>query len=273
MTPSGRERRLNLIGVTSVRFAGATSMAAGIAGRLSPDGRTLLVDLNPDLPEQATLLDVDGRVNVYHLAHRAQLAAVSAAELEDHVRWHEGLAVLPGIADPSQATLLRDHFLAGLLAAAADTFEWVVIDLGRARLDLSAAATSGLVLWVLTPSPLGLAAFDRRFGQMRTAGVSWLENLRMVINQMADDSLAGVADFLTAEHGVTVAGTVPYEPALWRGIELSHSLQAFSVEIREEARYVSWFGKEALRTRSAIEQIVERLKADMERRSRVGVEA
>ena len=273
MSSRVREPHSNLIGVTSVRFAGATSMAAGIARRLSADERALLVDLNPDLPEQAALLDVDSRVNVYHLAHRAQLAAVSAAELEDHVRWHEGLAVLPGIADPSQATLLRDRFVAGLLDAAAEAFEWVVVDLGRARPDLPPAATRGHLLWVLTPSPLGLAAFDRRFGQMSSAGVSWLADLRVVINQMADDSLAGVADFLTAEHGITVAGTVPYEPGFWRGIELSHSLEAFSVEIREEARYVSWFGKEARRTRSAIEQIVERLKADIEQRSRVGAEA
>lgn len=57
MSPLGRKPRSNLIGVTSVRFAGATSIAAGIASCLSPDGRTLLVDLNPDLPEQATLLD------------------------------------------------------------------------------------------------------------------------------------------------------------------------------------------------------------------------
>lgn len=264
---------MRVIGVTSAHAAGATSQAAGLAGLIAGPDRALLVDLNPDLAQLAALLDLDDSANVYHLAHRARLEPVSGAMLKEHVRWHEGLAVLPGATDPSQAQLIRDHFVSGLLDAAADAYSWIVIDLGRVRPDLHPAAARRVLLWIVTPSPLGLAAFDRRFQQLRAAEVSWLRRVQVVVNQAADDSLLGVAEFLEREYGVAVAGTVPYEPGFWRGVELSHSLQAFSAEIRDEGRYVSLFGRPALRTRRALEVVVGRLEASLVEQERVGAEA
>lgn len=265
---------MRVVGVVSAHAAGATSIAAGLAGVLARDGRVLLVDLNPELAQVAALLDLDDRTNVYHLAHGARLEPVSAAMLEDHIRWHEGLAVLPGVADPDQARQVRDHFVNGLLDAAASArFPWVVIDLGRVRPELPRGATGGAVLWVVTPSPLGLAAFDRRFQQMRAAEAPWLNRVETVVNQEAEDSLAGVAQFIGREYGVPVLGTVPYEPAFWRGVELAHTLQAFIAEIRDEGRFVSWFGQPALRTRRALEAVASGLESSAEDRERVGAEA
>jgi cellulose biosynthesis protein BcsQ len=264
---------VSTIGVMSANGAGATSVAAGLAGVLAARGRTLLIDLNPDLPEQAALLDVDDRTNVYHLAYDARLEPVSPAGLEDRVVWHEGLAVLPGTADPEHVSVIRDHFVKGLLEAASARYSWTIIDLGRARRELCPAATDAPLLWVLTPSPLGLAAFDRRFRQLRSAGAAWLERVRAVINQESDDSLAGVGEFLEREYGVPVAGTVPYEPTFWRGLELSHSLQPFCSELRDEGCFVSWFGRHALRTRRAIEGVVSRLEAAAMDAPHVGAEA
>jgi Flp pilus assembly CpaE family ATPase len=263
---------VRVAGVTSAHAAGATSLAAGLAGRIAGDERVLLVDLNPNLAQLAPLLDLDDSANVYHLAHRARLDPVTAAMLDEHIRWHEGLAVLPGASDPSQAQLIRDHFLYGLLDAAAGAYSWVVIDLGRVRPDLHPAAVRGTLLWIVTPSPLGLAAFDRRFQQLRAADVPWLQRVQVVVNQAAEDSLLGVAEFLEREYGVDLAGTIPYEPAFWRGLELSHSLQPFSAEIRDEGRYVSWFGGPALRTRRALEGVIERIAVSAVEKNRVGAE-
>jgi Flp pilus assembly CpaE family ATPase len=261
------------VGVVSAHAAGATSIASGLAGLLARDGQVVLVDLNPELAQVAALLDLDDRTNVYHLAHDARLEPVTTARLEEQLRWHEGLAVLPGTADPEQARQVRDHFVNGLLDAASARFSWAVIDLGRVRSDLHPAAASGAVVWVLTPSPLGLAAFDRRFQQMRAADVPWLARVHAVVNQEAEDSLAGVAEFLGREYGVPVLGSVPYEPGFWRGVELSHSLQAVSAEVRDEGRFVSWFGRPALRTRRALEAAVRRLEASGAERAHVGAEA
>jgi Flp pilus assembly CpaE family ATPase len=259
--------------VASAHAAGATSLAAGLAGVLSAGGKVLLTDLNPELAQVATLLDLEDRVNVYTLAHGARLEPVTAAILDLHVRWHEGLAVLPGVTDPAQAGQIRDHFVASLLETAAAQYSWAVIDLGRVRPGLHPAAMAGGVLWVVTPSPLGLAAFDRRFQQLRSAEVPWLARVHVVVNQVADDSLTGVAEFLEREYEVPVLGTVPYEPGFWRGLELSHSLQAFSTEIRDEGRFVGWFGRPALRTRRALEAVARRLEASVADGAPVGVEA
>jgi Flp pilus assembly CpaE family ATPase len=264
---------VKIVGVVSAHAAGATSLATGLAGVLSARDRALLVDLNPELAQVAALLDMDDRTNVYHLAHDARLEAVTARTLEERVRWHEGLAVLAGAADPEQARQVRDHFVNGLLDAASARYSWAVLDLGRVREELYPSATNGQLLWVVTPSPLGLAAFDRRFRQMRSAGAPWLAQVHAVVNQEADDSLAGVAEFLEREYDVPVLGTVPYEPEFWRGLELSHSLQAFCSELRDEGRFVSWFGRPALRVRRAVEAVASQLEASLVEGARVGTEA
>ncbi len=264
---------MRTVGVVSAHAAGATSLATALAGVVSATGRTLLIDLNPELAQVAALLDIDDRSNVYHLAYEARLEPVTAGMLEDRVVWHEGLAVVPGPADHEQAHEVRDHFMNGLLNAAAARYGWVVIDLGRVHEQLYQAATADTVLWVVTPSPLGLAAFDRRFRQLRSADAPWLARVQAVVNQSAEDSLAGVLEFLEREYGVPVLGTVPYEPEFWRGLELSHSLQPCSSEIRDEGRFVSWFGRPALRVRRAVEGIVGRIEESAVDRAQTGTEA
>jgi MinD-like ATPase involved in chromosome partitioning or flagellar assembly len=254
---------MRVVSVVSAHAAGATSLAAGLAGILSGAGRVLLIDLNPELAQVAALLDVDDGTNVYHLAYDARLQPVNAAMLEEYVRWHEGLAVLPGVADRDQAREIRDHSVSSVLNAAAAQYEWAVIDLGRVHQELWPAATSGALLWIVTPSPLGLAAFERRFQQLRSAEAPWLAQVQVVVNQAADDSLAGVAEFLEREYKVHVVGSVPYEPGFWRAVEMSHSLQACSSELRDEGRFVGWFGRPALRARRALDAVARQLEASV----------
>lgn len=264
---------LNVVALTSARSEGTTTLAAALAGVLSRGGRTLLVDLDLSLAEVGTLLNLDDSRGVYHLAYRTQLAPVGPVELDETVRWHEGLAVLSGIADEEDAWMVRNHFVTGLLDAAAKRFAWAVLDLGRVRVDLPWAISRGVIIWVVSPSPLGLAAFDRRFRQMKRASVPWLPRVRVVLNQVAEDSLGGVTEFLRSEYGVSVVGAVPYEPGFWRSLQLSHSIQPLSVDARDEPRYVSWFGRPALRARRALERLADALRADTGRPTRVGLEA
>ena len=129
------------IGVFSARADGATTIAVGMAAVLSARARTLLIDLNLDSPEIAPLLDLDASRNVFHLAYNAQLAPVGGDELEEHVSWRDGLAVLPGLLKPDQAERISDHFLTGLMEAAGHRFQHVVIDLGRVRSGFPAPVT------------------------------------------------------------------------------------------------------------------------------------
>jgi len=144
-------------------------VAIGLAAVLAARSKTLLIDLNFDNPEIAPLLDVDPEFGVFDLAHNAQLAPVSDADLERRLGRRDGIAVLPGIGREEDVEHISDHFLAGLLQTATRRFDHVVIDLGRLRQGPRASVATGVLLWVATPTPLGMDALERHYWRSRGA--------------------------------------------------------------------------------------------------------
>src|SRR4029077_15291001 len=136
----GRSSGVTPIGVFSARADGATSVAIGLAAVLAAGARTLLIDLNLDNPEVATILDLDPEVGIFDLAYKAQLAPVDRDELDQHTGFRDRIAVLPGVNRRDDVGRITPHFLAGLLDAASRRFEHVVIDLGRLPSSLASAA-------------------------------------------------------------------------------------------------------------------------------------
>ena len=129
---------MTTFGVFSARADGATTVAIGLAAVLAAKARTLLIDLNLDNPEVATILDLDPEVGIFDLAYKAQLAPVDRDELETHTGLRDRIAVLPGITEQDDVSRITGHFLTGLLEAASRRYEHLVIDLGRMRSPLSA---------------------------------------------------------------------------------------------------------------------------------------
>jgi MinD-like ATPase involved in chromosome partitioning or flagellar assembly len=249
------------VGIFSARADGATTIALGLAACLSARGRTLLVDLNLDCPEVAPLLDLSCSKTVYHLAYNAQLAPVSPDELEEHLGWRDGLAVLPGITHTEHADRITDHFLVGLLEAASQRFESVVIDLGRMRRTLASPLTSTSLLWVVQPSPLGMEALERTLRRLADREDSWLASARLVLNRVSEHSLMGAERYVHEEYALEVAASVPDTPDYWRRVELEHSARAISVANPDHPRYLSAHGEQALLTRRAMEQLAARTLA------------
>ncbi len=248
------------ITVVSARPDGASSIAAATAAVLSQAGRTLLVDLNLDRPEQAVLLDLDDSPNLFHLAYRSKLGPASSAELEDHLQWRDGIAVLPGIARSDDAVEVTDAFIDGLVATAARSYEHVVLDAGRPRLSLPSSLTAGVILWVIAPSPLGLAALDKAAGALEEAQSPWLARARVILNRVSERSLTGVERFVEREHGLRPAGQIPAASDFWADVELSHSLRALTVPMPTGDRYVKAYGGAALAVRRAIESMLDSLR-------------
>ena len=246
---------MSTVGIFSARADGATTVAVALATCLSARSRTLLLDLNLECPEVAPLLDVGCSKTVYHLAYNAQLAPVSPDELEEHIGWRDGLAVLPGITHPEHAERITDHFLAGLLEAAGRRFENVVMDLGRVRLVLAQPLTLKSLLWVVQPSHLGMDALERAYRRLEDRGASWLPATRLVLNRLSVLSLAGAERYVGEEYGLEVAASVPDTPAYWRQVELEHSARALSVANPDHPRYLSAHGEQALSARKAIEAL------------------
>jgi MinD-like ATPase involved in chromosome partitioning or flagellar assembly len=253
-----------MIGVFSARADGATTIAVGMAAVLSARARTLLIDLNLDSPEIAPLLDLDASRNVFHLAYNAQLAQVAGDELEEHVAWRDGLAVLPGLLKPDQAERISDHFLTGLMQAAGQRFQHVVIDLGRVRSGLPAPMTAADLCWVVIPSPLGMDALERSFGRLEEAGYDWLKRTRIVLNRVHAGSLAGADRYAATEHGLATAASIPDTPDYWRRVEVQHSPRALSVPEPEHPRYKKVHGDQALVARRAIEALTASIVPDAE---------
>ncbi|MHB8507391.1 MAG: hypothetical protein ACYDGR_01920 [Candidatus Dormibacteria bacterium] len=230
-------------------------MALGLAAVLSAGERTLLIDLNLDRADIASLLDIGEARTIYHLAFNAQLTPVDAQDLEDHLTWHEGLAILPGIARKAHRHAIADHFINSLIAQAQRQFDHVVVDLGRVRPEFPSAIEEGALLWVVTPGPLGVGSVETATIDLAEEEATWPKTARAVLNRTGDQSFLGVDRFLEREYGLPVVGQVPDVPAYMKTVELSHSVRALSVPGADDRLHVKRYGSEALAMRRALEAL------------------
>jgi hypothetical protein len=252
---------MTTVGVFSARADGATSVAIGLAAVLAARARTLLVDLNLDNPEVATILDLDPEIGIFDLAYKAQLAPVDRDELEQHSGFRDRIAVLPGIHRRDDVPRITPHFISGLLDAALRRFEHVVIDLGRLPSSLGDATGSGRLLWVVTPTPRGTAALERRYWEAERQGEEWLKKASIVVNRDNERAFAGFERYAGEEYGLSTAGCLPDAPDYWTRVDLQHSVQALNVAETHIAdpRYEKHHGPQALATRRAFETLAESL--------------
>lgn len=252
---------MTTLGVYSARADGATSTAIGLAAVLAARARTLLIDLNLDNPEVATILDLDPEVGIFDLAYKAQLAPVDRDELEQHTGFRDRIAVLPGIKHRDDARRITGHFMSGLLDAASRRFEHVVIDLGRQPSSLGDAMGSVRLLWVVTPSPRGTAALERRYWEAERQGEEWLRKASIVVNRHNERAFAGFGRYAGEEYGLSTVGILPDAPDYWTHVDLQHSVEALNVaEVHTaDPRYEKQHGPQALATRRAFEVLAESL--------------
>jgi Flp pilus assembly CpaE family ATPase len=245
-----------VVSVVSARPDGATSIAMGLAAVRSRTARVLLIDLCPHGPEVAPLLDVEDSPNVYELSFVARLSPVSASDLEASVQWRDGLGVLAGARpQPGPRGEISDAFVDGLVSAAAATFDLVILDLGRPRAQLPPTLTGGSLLWVVTPSPLGMAALDRAVSDLVQQEATWLPSARVVLNRVGERSWQDVEPFIHMEYGMRVAGTLPLADECWRTLEDRHSLAPFCVPVIDRKRHQRAYGADAWRVRQALEAL------------------
>lgn len=252
---------MTTFGVFSARADGATTVAVGLAAVLAARSRTLLIDLNLDNPEVATILDLDPEVGIYDLAYKAQLAPVERDELEQHTGYRDRIAVLPGISRRDDVGRVTAHFLSGLLDAAARRYENVVIDLGRMPGLLASAAEGMRLLWVVTPTPRGTVALERRYWEAEREGAAWLKRPALVVNRHSERAFIGFERYAAGEYALSTAGTVPDAADYWMRVELGHSIEALNIAEAHivDPRYEKLHGAQALATRRAFEALAESL--------------
>ena len=252
---------MSTFGVFSARADGTTTVAVGLAAVLAARSRTLLIDLNLDNPEVATILDLDPEVGIYDLAYKAQLAPVDRDELEQLTGYRDRIAVLPGVSRRDDVGRITAHFLTGLLDAAARRYDHVVIDLGRMPGLLATAAEAMRLLWVVTPTPRGTAALERRYWEAEREGAAWLKRPALIVNRHSERAFTGFERYAACEYELSTAGTVPEAADYWTRVELGHSVEALNIAEAHttDPRYEKHHGPQALATRRAFEALAESL--------------
>jgi hypothetical protein len=247
--------RALVTGVVSARPDGATAVAIALAARLSATYRTLLVDLNLERPEIGPLLDLSGSSTVHHLAHNAKLGPIHTSELTEALVWRDGLACLAGVTRGVDATVVTDLFVSGLLEAASAGFDQVVLDLGRLRPDLLAAPALDHLLCAVSPSPLGLWAFDRAWRAIDVEAVGWRSSVMPVLTRVSGSTLDGVDHYLELETGLRVVARLPRCDSLFERLEYRHGLRDLLAPADEEARFSKAFGADVLAFRRAVDEL------------------
>jgi MinD-like ATPase involved in chromosome partitioning or flagellar assembly len=247
------------ITIVSARADGVTSLTLGLAAVLGAQRRTVVIDLNLENSDVAPFVDLEENRTIYHLAYSAQLAPIGDEDLRQHLQWHDGFAVLAGIAHPQHREHIQPHFLGSLIHALQTQFETVLIDGGRLHGTFPPELTAGRLLWVLSPRPLGMAAFDRVYRALEETDTPWLERAQVVLNRVSPETLTGVGSFIRAEYGLTVLGEVSDCPRFWSAAELTHSLRALYGPLPDRREFVRAYGEEALRVRTDVEALAGRL--------------
>lgn len=249
----------SIIGVISARPDGGTSLACGLAASLAATRRVLLIDLCYDRSDVPVLLDIEEPSGLDQLVHQLRLAPISPDELEAQVHWHEGMGILAGSWLPPAQPEVRGQLVDGLLSAATDRFEQLVVDIGRPRLILPSHLMSAVLVWVATPGPLGIAALDASVNALAHLGCAWQPSARAVLNRVSDRTWRGVDRLIEHEYGMAVAGQIPEAPRFWQALEYQHSLRALNVPMPDRRRFERAYGTDTLVTRDALSALAETL--------------
>jgi cellulose biosynthesis protein BcsQ len=253
-------RNQSITGLVSARPDGGTSLACALAATLAASHRVLLVDL-ADRPEVPVLLDIEDPSGLNLLMHQLRVGPISPSELEAQVQWHDGFGVLAGSWLAPAQPEVRGHLVDAILAAAIDRFDHVVVDIGRPRLILPTSLMNGVLVWVVAPGPLGMAAMDTSVNALAALGCPWQPTARVVLNRVTKRTSRGVERLIEHEYEMRVAGRIPDAPRFWQAFEHEHSLRALNVPMPDRRRFERSYGTDALITREAVRALAETLLA------------
>jgi MinD-like ATPase involved in chromosome partitioning or flagellar assembly len=193
------DRRGNVIAVVGPRGApGCTEIACAHALATSPTASTLLVDMDLAAPALAVRLGIAPRPDI--------------ADAADHVR-SEGhfdrssvrsigdLDIVTGSHRPGEG-FVRDQMLAGLVEAAADTYDRVVLDIGSTPVEDWLRESVDRFILVVDASPVGIV----RGAQMTSA---WMgPTPQIVLNKVQARNRADVVDAVTRWTGLEPSAVV-----------------------------------------------------------------
>ena len=178
--------------------SGTTTIIANLAIALAKEkaGRTLILDLDPELGDAALLLGVEPRFGVVDLAK--SLGRLDASLLDSLVAKHEsGVHLLTAPEDPQEVGLLSGREISSVLEALRDHYDWLLIDTPKSLVTSTATTlkVADEVLLVTLLDILSLKKATRSQIMLRRLFALGTETrLKLVVNRYSPGDLITLDD-------------------------------------------------------------------------------
>ncbi len=178
--------------------SGATTVTVNLAIALADEnaGRTLIIDLDPELGDAALLLGVEPRFGVVDLVN--SLGRFDASLLDSLVAKHEsGVHLLSAPEDPQEVGLLSGREISSVFEAVRDHYDWLLVDTPKSLVTSTMAAldVADEVLLVTLLDILSLKKATRcQVLLRRLLGLGSETRLRLVVNRYSPDDLITLDD-------------------------------------------------------------------------------
>ncbi len=178
--------------------SGATTITVNLAIALAEEkaGRTLILDLDPELGDAALLLGVEPRFSVVDLVNC--LGRLDASLLDSLVAKHEsGVHLLSAPEDPQEAGLLSGREISSVFEAVRDHYDWLLVDTPKSLVTSTMAAleVADEVLLVTLLDILSLKKATRsQILLRRFLSLGSETRLKLIVNRYSPDDLITLDD-------------------------------------------------------------------------------
>ena len=236
---SGPGRMVGVLGAAGA--PGRTFISVNAALGLAQRGLSVcLLDADPGLGTVAAQLDLSEDRSLFYLAHESTLAAIDDDLVDRHLQHFGPLAVLTGRFEPGRGGTISAEVLSKVTRLLLGRYRLLIIDLGRLDNPQTMAMALGcqLLLWVVSPSPLGADLFDRTVTSSLAAQLRPKPNLA-IINGTGSGALGETEEALLRRYGISVVASVPHHRLACLESETSHRPAVMAGPLSQSLRRVA----------------------------------
>jgi pilus assembly protein CpaE len=191
---------------------GTTFVTVNLAAELAPVHRVCVADLDFSMGDVASMLDIQTTSHMHDLL--ANLNRLDERMLAGSVGVHpSGVHIIAQPLELVENDFLRSEDVLRVLSAAADAYQYLLVDCGG-RLDdatRTCATVADLILLVCSPDVPSVKNAWRRLHLLERQGVD-LNRIRLVVNRWDRNPPLGEAD-IESNLGIPVAATIANDPA------------------------------------------------------------
>jgi len=239
LAPAGAGRLVGVIGAGG--SPGRTFISVNSALGLAQSGLSVcLVDADPRLGTVAAQLDLGEDRSLFYLAHESTLAPVDDDLVDRHLQHFGPLGVLTGRFEPARGGTVTAELLATVATLLRSRYRLVMVDLGPLDNPETAAMARlcQLLVWVVSPTPLGADRFDRTVTSALASQLRAKPALA-VINGTGTGALGQTEEALLRRYGISAGASVPHHRLAGLQAEARHRPAVMGGPLSQSLRRVA----------------------------------